>query len=147
MAPKKSSHHSNRGIARAPHAVDVLSPERAAELDALIAEWLTVPDVAERQGVPLSTVRKQLQDRELVAVRRGERGVVSVPSAFVTPEGPRHELRGTVTVLADGGMSDDELLVWLFTPDDTLPVPGTPMDALLAGHKTEVRRRAMEQAF
>ncbi len=50
-------------------------------------------------------------------------------------------------VLADGGMADDEVLVWLFTPDETLPVPGSPMDALRAGHKTEVRRRAMEQAF
>jgi hypothetical protein len=125
----------------------VLDPDRVAELDALIGAWLTVPDVAQLQGVPLSTVRKQLQDRELVAVRRGERSVVSIPEVFVTQDGPRPELRGTVTVLADGGMSDDELLVWLFTPDPTLPVPGSPMDALLAGHKTEVRRRAMEQAF
>ncbi|MBK7723549.1 MAG: DNA-binding protein [Austwickia sp.] len=125
----------------------MLDPDRVAELDALIGAWLTVPDVAQLQGVPLSTVRKQLQDRELVAVRRGERSVVSIPEVFVTQDGPRPELRGTVTVLADGGMSDDELLVWLFTPDPTLPVPGSPMDALLAGHKTEVRRRAMEQAF
>jgi hypothetical protein len=44
-------------------------------------------------------------------------------------------------------MNDEEILRWLFTPDATLPVPGAPVDALTAGFKTEVRRRAMEQAF
>ena len=34
---------------------------------------------------------------------------------------------------------------WLFTPDDSLP--GTPADALRAGRKTEVRRRAQALAF
>ena len=53
----------------------------------------------------------------------------------------------TFTVLADGGMSDIEILRWLHTPDDTLPVPGAPIDAIHAGFKTEVRRRAMEEAF
>ncbi|MEO6144503.1 MAG: Rv2175c family DNA-binding protein, partial [Dermatophilaceae bacterium] len=32
-------------------------------------------------------------------------------------------------------------------PDPTLPVQGAPIDALLGGFKTEVRRRAMEAAF
>ena len=50
-------------------------------------------------------------------------------------------------MLADGGMGDEEIISWLHTPDDTLPVPGAPMDAILAGFKTEVRRRAMETAF
>ncbi|HSF98368.1 MAG TPA: Rv2175c family DNA-binding protein [Ornithinibacter sp.] len=50
-------------------------------------------------------------------------------------------------MLADGGMSDIEILRWLHTPDDTLPVPGSPIDAIHAGFKTEVRRRAMEEAF
>lgn len=125
----------------------MLDADCEAELDSLIDSWLTVPDVAQLQAVALSTVRQQLQERELIAVRRGERAVLSVPSVFVTEQGPRPELRGTITVLTDGGMSDVELLRWLFTPDETLPVPGAPMDAMLAGYKTEVRRRAMEQAF
>ncbi len=112
-----------------------------------MSSWLTIPDVAERQNVPLALVRKQIQDRELVAVRRGERHVLSVPELFLDQGAPRPELRGTVTVLADGGMSDVELLIWLFTSDATLPVPGAPIDAIIAGHKTEVRRRAMEAAF
>ncbi len=36
-------------------------------------------------------------------------------------------------------------LRWLFTPDDSLP--GTPIDALRGGRKTEVRRRAQALAF
>ena len=56
-------------------------------------------------------------------------------------------IAGTFTVLADGGMNDEEILRWLFTPDETLPVEGAPIDALIAGHKTEVRRRAQVTAF
>ncbi len=117
------------------------------ELDALVTEWLSVPEVAERQGVSLSDVRAQLKERRLIGVRRGANKAVSIPAVFVTEEGPRPEIRGTVTVLSDGGMRDVELLRWLFTPDDTLPVAGSPMDCILAGHKTEIRRRAMETAF
>ena len=50
-------------------------------------------------------------------------------------------------MLADGGMNDEEILRWLFTPDDTLPVDGALIDALIAGHKTEIRRRAQVTAF
>ena len=56
-------------------------------------------------------------------------------------------LAGTFTVLADGGMDDTEIIEWLFTPDETLPVDGAPIDAMRAGHKTEIRRRAQELAF
>ena len=47
-----------------------------------------------------------------------------MPAGFVDDEGPLHALKGTFTVLADGGMSDTEILRWLHTPDDTLPVRG-----------------------
>jgi excisionase family DNA binding protein len=115
-------------------------------LERLVGSWLTVPDVAERMGVPLSAVRRMLEERELLSSRVGERRVVGVPEQFLDQRVLRH-LRGTFTVLADGGMDDEEVLRWLFTPDPTLPVEGTPVDALAAGFKTEVRRRAMEQAF
>ncbi|HET7799679.1 MAG TPA: Rv2175c family DNA-binding protein [Humibacillus xanthopallidus] len=116
-------------------------------LEALVGEWLTVPDLAERLGVALSAARRLIADRELVATRIGERRVIAVPAKFVDEAGPRPELKGTFTVLADGGMSDDEIITWLFTPDATLPVEGAPIDALRAGHKTEIRRRAQELAF
>ena len=123
------------------------APAPTDDLEALVGTWLTIPDIAERLGLPLSTVRRLVEDRELLAHRIGERRVVAVPAGFIGDDGPLHALKGTFTVLADGGMSDTEILRWLHTPDDTLPVPGSPIDAIHAGFKTEVRRRAMEEAF
>jgi excisionase family DNA binding protein len=119
----------------------------ARDLESLVGEWLTVPDAAERLGVPLSRVRQLVTDRELLAARIGERRVTAIPAKFLDDTGPRPELRGTFTVLADGGLDDDEIIEWLFTPDPTLPVEGAPIDSLRAGHKTEIRRRAQELAF
>ena len=115
-------------------------------LEQLVGSWLTVPDVAERLGVSLAAVRRMIEDRQLVAWRVGERHVVSVPERFLDDTVLPH-LPGTFTVLADGGMNDEELLRWLFTPDSTLPAGGSPVEALGAGFKTEVRRRAMESAW
>jgi hypothetical protein len=117
------------------------------DLEALVGEWLTVPDIGERMGLRLSDVRQMIEDRQVLAVRIGPRNVVSVPSKFFNDEGPLPELPGTFSVLGDSRMTDAQILRWLFTPDDTLPVQGAPMDALLAGFKTEVRRRAMEAAY
>ncbi|WP_082588754.1 Rv2175c family DNA-binding protein [Terrabacter sp. Root181] len=117
------------------------------DLESLVGEWLTVPDAAERLGLQLSQVRQLIADREVLAARIGERRVVAIPAKFFDETGPRPELRGTFTVLADGGMDDDEIIEWLHTPDATLPVEGAPIDAMLAGHKTEIRRRAQELAF
>lgn len=115
-------------------------------LDELVGDWLTVPDVAQRLGMPLSAVRRLIEDRELIALRRGERNVVSVPAGFIGATGPLPALKGTFTVLTDAGFSDAEIIEWLFTPEPTLPGGGgCPIDAMNAGFKTEVRRRAMEQ--
>jgi excisionase family DNA binding protein len=125
-----------------------MTPDEPTEtpLEELVGEWLTVPDVAERLGVPLATVRRMIEDRELLAARLGERRIVHVPARFLDERALPH-LKGTFTVLGDGGMHDDEILRWLFTPDATLPVEGAPIDALASGFKTEVRRRAMETAI
>ncbi len=124
---------------------DTHEPERDVEV--LVPDWLTLPDLAERLGVRFAEARRLVEDRELLAVRVGERGVLAVPAGFLDEDGPLPALRGTFTVLADGGMDDVEIVRWLHTPDPTLPVPGHPLDAIRAGFKTEVRRRAMEEAF
>jgi hypothetical protein len=117
------------------------------DLEDLVGEWLTVPDIGERLGLRLSDVRQMIEDRLVLGVRIGSRKVMSVPAKFFNDDGPLPELTGTFTVLGDSRMSDAQILRWLFTPDETLPVQGAPMDALLAGFKTEVRRRAMEAAY
>ncbi len=118
------------------------------DVAALVPEWLPLPDVAERLGRSVTVVRRLIDDGELVALRVGERSILSVPAAFLDDDGPMPALKGTLTVLDDGGMDDVEKVRWLFTPDQTLPGGGgTPVDAIRAGFKKEVRRRAMELAF
>ena len=114
-------------------------------LDALIAEWLTLPDVAEQMNLPITKARQLVKDRQLVAVRRGERNVLSVPALFLLDGQVLKGLPGTLTLLADNKYTDEEALRWMFTPDETLP--GTPVDALRANRGTEVRRRAQALGF
>ena len=123
------------------------APDPAADVETLVGSWVTIPELAERLGVRLAEARRLVEDRELLAHRVGERRVVAVPEDFLGAAGPIASLKGTFTVLADGGMNDVEIIRWLHTRDETLPVPGTPLDAIRAGFKTEVRRRAMEEAF
>lgn len=101
--------------------------------------WLTVPDVAESLGTDVGRVRRMLDDRLLVGVRRGSPRVLRIPRVLLEPE-PMVSLPGTLTVLADAGYSDEEALRWLFTPDDILG--DTPVGALRTGRIAPVRRRA-----
>lgn len=114
--------------------------------DELVDAWLHLPAIAERSDVGISKVRRFLEDRALIGVKRGERGIFEVPELFLGPDSrPLKHLRGTLITLADAGLDDEASIVWLFTPDDSLP--GRPIDLLQAGNKTEVRRRAQALAF
>ncbi|WP_066636651.1 Rv2175c family DNA-binding protein [Serinicoccus hydrothermalis] len=99
-----------------------------------------------RTGATLPVVRRWLDERDVVGVRRGPDRVVMVPATFFVDDGPLPALRGTITVLGDGGHSDEEIVDWLHAPDESLP-GGSAIASLHAGAKTEVRRRAQEQAF
>lgn len=105
--------------------------------------WLTVPDVAEALGLTPSRVRRLIEDRVLLAVRRD--GVLQMPADFLVNGEPLHELRGTLMVLHDAGFSDDEAMSWLITTEDS--IGAAPLDALRAGRKAEVRRVAQSLAF
>jgi hypothetical protein len=112
--------------------------------DALVGEWLSLPEVATRLDLPVSRVKQLLRDRKLVAVVRPS-GDRAVPAAFLDGGQIVKGLSGTLTVLFDCGFGDDEALRWLFTADETLP--GTPIEALYAHRGTEVNRRAQALAF
>jgi hypothetical protein len=123
-------------VSSIPSANDVLDPE---------VEMLPLPEVADRLQLPVTKVRQALRDGQLLAVRRD--GVLSVPQLFLTDDGQIVKgLPGTITVLADAGFSSDDMLRWLFEPDDTLP-GGTPIGALRATGGREVKRRAQALAF
>lgn len=115
------------------------------DVDELVGDWLAVPDLAEQLGIDVVNVRQYLKDGYLVGVRRGERGVISVPAAFIADGAVVTKVPGLLTLLRDAGYDENQSLRWIFTPDDTLP--GTPMQALLENRHTEVRRRAQSLAF
>jgi hypothetical protein len=102
------------------------------------AAWLTMPDLVEVLGEPLGRVHRLIDEHHLVGSRRD--GAFKVPAAFVVDGHPLSSLRGTVIVLQDAGFTDDEIIDWLFAPDESIGRP--PLDALLEGRKSEVRRVA-----
>lgn len=112
--------------------------------DAIVGDWLTLPDVADRLGLPVSRVKQLLRERKLLAVQRPG-GSYSIPAAFFDGDQVVRGLHGTLTVLMDCGFAEPEALRWLFTVDDTLP--GTPIQALAEHRGTEVNRRAQALAF
>ena len=105
--------------------------------------WLTIPDLTEILGLKVSQVRRLIEDRALLASRID--GVWKVPAAFIVDGEPMHELRGTLVVLADSGFSDEEAMNWLLGPESSLGV--SPIAALAAGRKAEVRRVAQALGF
>ena len=106
-------------------------------------EWLTVPDLAELLGKTVSQVRRLIEDRALLGLRID--GVLRVPAVFIKESEPLTELKGTIVVLGDAGFSDEEAINWLLNLDDSLSV--SPIDALRAGRKAEVRRVAQALGF
>jgi hypothetical protein len=112
--------------------------------DALVGEWLSLPDVADLLGIPVGRVKQLLRDRKLLAVNRPD-GTLAVPAAFLDGNQVVKGLCGTLTLLFDCGFVELEALRWLFTADESLP--GTPIDAIVERRATEVNRRAQALAF
>ncbi|MER5944652.1 Rv2175c family DNA-binding protein [Streptomyces sp. NPDC001904] len=115
-----------------------------AKIDALVPEWLTLPDIAEQMDIEVTRVRQLVKEGQVIAVRRGENRALHVPAAFIDGDKIVKGLVGLLTVLRDDGFSDEEMLEWLFTADPTLP--GTPAQALSENRGTEVKRRAQALA-
>lgn len=120
------------------------SPSEIAPVDAVsdpgvtATGWLTMPDLVDVLDETLGRVRRLIDEHYLVGSRRS--GVFAVPSVFIVDHHPLASLRGTIIVLQDAGFSDDEVIDWLLAADDELG--RSPIDALLAGHKSAVRRVA-----
>ncbi len=110
-------------------------------------QWLSVPEFAEELGTTAAHIRELLRERALVAVRRGDAQAWYLPAAFIQdePSGRRvlPTLRGTITVLADGGWTDQEIVGWLLEISDELGQ--TPLAAMREGHRAPVRRAAQAQ--
>ena len=115
--------------------------EENKDLTALLRndELLTLPEAAEERGIAVTRVHDLLHEKKIVAyVEDGQR---YIPALFINDKGAINKfVSGAITVLADGGFSDEEILEHLFTPDDSLP--GRPIDGLQGHLAREVIRRA-----
>ena len=118
--------------------------QHAAVYENLVTAWLTLPDIAERMGLPVTRVRQLVSDRQILAVRRGESNALMVPADFIQEGRVLKGLPGTLTLLTDAKFSDEEAVRWLYTDDD---LPGSPVQALVENRGTEVKRRAQALGF
>ena len=115
-------------------------------LNSLLAgeELLSMQQVADKLGLPITRAYDLLQDRKFIVwdSPEGKR----VPLAFFNDKGSiAKHVTGVITVLTDGGYDDEEIRRHLFTADDSLP--GRPIDALHGHLAREVIRRAQASAF
>jgi hypothetical protein len=123
------------GVSGIPYLEDVL-PE-----DVVV---IALKEAAQRMGVPITRIEQMVRDRELIAFKR--KRVPVVPEVFVGGEGGVLKgLPATITLLRDGGYTEEEIVRWLFTDDDTLP--GSPIAALHGNRGKEVTRRAQAMAM
>src|ERR671926_766981 len=99
-------------------------------------QTLTPAEVAEALGISANRVRQLLRDRKLMAVPGSGNG--KIPADFLQDGAVLKHLPGLLTVLRDGGFSDEEAFEWLFREDESLP--GTPVEALRGNRHTEVTR-------
>lgn len=105
---------------------------------------LTLAQVADLMDIPVTRVGDLLRDHKLAAVKIDRK--LHVPALLLDDDGTVNKYASsTITVLIDGGYDDEEILTYLFTPDETLP--GRPVDALHGHGAREVIRRAQAMAF
>ncbi|MEV6139816.1 Rv2175c family DNA-binding protein [Nocardia sp. NPDC051990] len=118
-----------------PCSDDVVPPSEAV---------IPLPQVADKLGLVVTRVHQMLRDHQLLAVRRD--GVAGVPERFFDDTGAIVKpLPGLITVMKDAKYTDEEILEWIFTDDDSLP--GKPVDALHGPLAREVLRRAAADPF
>lgn len=106
-------------------------------------EYLTIADLVELFGESPSRVRRLFEEHILAAVRID--GVLKVPALFIQDGEPLPSLRGTLLVLLDAGLSNDQSVEWLLEVNDELDA--RPIDLLRKGNKSAVRRATQALAF
>ncbi len=120
-------------------------PFPGPDLAQLVEDWLDWSQCAAELGIPVSKVRRLVQEHQLAAAVPAPGEGQQVPAAFLRDGLIVKGVPGILTVLHDGGYGDREIIAWLFTEDDTLP--GRPIDALRENRGSEVGRRAQAMAF
>ena len=108
-----------------------------------VSDWINIAEAANRLGLPPGKVRRLIEEHHLIGIKRS--GEVMIPAEIIINAEPLHSLRGTILVLQDSGFSLQGAIDWLYTTNETLG--NTPMQSLIAGRKSEVRRLAQSLAL
>lgn len=135
-------------------------------LDTEYGDLLSMQEAAQLLGVPRTRIKQLTRDNELIVVRRDGQQMVPARLLEVIPaedmvilqeeaarakeefngtHRPLWNLRGTLTVLRDGGFSSEEIAHWLWTVDDELEV--SPIQALENGRHHHVNLVAATKGF
>lgn len=115
------------------------------DLAALITDWVDWAGAGDLLGVSATKVRALIKEHQLAAAVPVPGEGVKLPAELFQDGEIVKGVPGLVTLLHDGRYDDREILVWLFTPDDTLP--GRPIDALRENRGSEAKRRAQAMAL
>jgi hypothetical protein len=89
-------------------------------------------------NLPLGKVHRLIEEHYLIETRID--GIRKIPAETIQNGEPLHTLKGTLQLLLDAGYSNDDALEWLYTVEPSLDT--TPMAALVAGKRAEIRRLA-----
>lgn len=108
-----------------------------------VSNWLTVPEVGEMLGLTPGKVHRLIEEKTLFVVVRD--GVKLIPAHIIVDGEPLPSIAGTLQVLEDAGYSLGKAIQWLYTHEDSLG--HAPIESLLAGRKSEVRRAAQVLAL
>ncbi len=119
--------------------------QRTRDVGALVGDWLSWSEAAERLGVSVSKVRQLIKEHQLAALVPEPGAGQKVPAAFIVDGEIVKGLPGLLTLLHDNRFEDHEIITWVFTGDPSLP--GRPIDALRENRGSEVKRRAQSMAF
>lgn len=107
-------------------------------------QLLTMPEVAEQLGVPVTRAHQLVRDGQLVAVQDSA-GKKCVPALLIQDSAVVKSLPSVITQLRDAHFADHEIVEWLFREDASLP--GSPIEALRANRGSEVKRRAQVAGY
>jgi len=108
-----------------------------------VTNWITVVEAAEQLNMPIGKIRRLIEEHSLIALKVD--GVQKIPADLIATGEPLPSLKGTIFVLLDSGFNLSGAIDWLYTVEDSLQM--TPMAALLAGRKAEIRRLAQALAL
>lgn len=110
---------------------------------ASVDKWLTIPEIGEILGLTPGKVHRLVEENQLFTVLRD--GVKKVPAHLIVDGEPLASLPGTLNVLFDAGFNLKEACEWLYSTEETLG--RAPIESLLEGRKSEVRRVAQSLAY